>query len=86
VTWEGERVPYRLLYSSWVTEWVRRLDPKASDELIILARGRLRAEGGSVCRGLYVSHHPGDRYVADNSADSGTGAAWLEHAVTSDVH
>lgn len=39
VTWEGQRYPYRLLYSQWVTEWVQKLDPKASDELLILARG-----------------------------------------------
>ncbi len=33
-------MPYRLLYSHWLTEWVEKLDPKAPDELIILARGR----------------------------------------------
>lgn len=32
--------PYRLAYSRWLTEWVKRLDPKASDELLILARGK----------------------------------------------
>jgi hypothetical protein len=30
----------RLAYSRWLTEWVQRLDPKASDELLILARGK----------------------------------------------
>lgn len=40
VTVDGESVPYRLAYSRWLTEWVKRLDPKASDELLILARGR----------------------------------------------
>jgi len=40
VTWEGEKVPYRLLYSQWLTEWVQKMDPKASDELLLLARGR----------------------------------------------
>lgn len=30
----------RLAYSKWMTEWVKRLDPKASDELLLLARGR----------------------------------------------
>lgn len=33
----------RLAYSRWMTEWVNRLDPKASDELLILARGRCAA-------------------------------------------
>lgn len=36
---EGDRVPYRLLYSSWLSDWVQRLDPGAPDELYILARG-----------------------------------------------
>ena len=30
----------RLAYSRWLTDWVQRLDPKASDELLILARGK----------------------------------------------
>lgn len=30
----------RLAYSKWMYEWVQRLDPKASDEELILARGR----------------------------------------------
>jgi hypothetical protein len=30
----------RLAYSRWLTDWVKRLDPKASDELLILARGK----------------------------------------------
>lgn len=37
---EGDRVPYRLLYSSWLSDWVQRLDPGAPDELYILARGK----------------------------------------------
>jgi len=40
VDFEGQSHPYRLLYSKWVTEWVKKLDPKARDELLILARGR----------------------------------------------
>ncbi len=36
---EGDRVAYRLLYSSWLSDWVQRLDPGAPDELYILARG-----------------------------------------------
>jgi hypothetical protein len=30
----------RVAYSRWLMSWVQRLDPKASDELLILARGR----------------------------------------------
>lgn len=37
---DGVPRPYRVLYSDWVSDWVRRLDPKASDELLILAKGR----------------------------------------------
>lgn len=36
----GSPKPYRTLYSDWVSDWVRKLDPKASDELLILAKGR----------------------------------------------
>ena len=31
---------YELPYSEWLTEWVRRLDPNASEELLIAARGQ----------------------------------------------
>jgi hypothetical protein len=36
----GPQVPYRLAYAQWVSEWVVKLYPAASDELLILARGR----------------------------------------------
>lgn len=36
----GRPVPFRLLYSKWLTDWVLKLDPDASDELRILARGK----------------------------------------------
>jgi hypothetical protein len=42
VQWEGRSYPYRLLYSKWLSEWVQKLDPKAPDELLILARGMCR--------------------------------------------
>lgn len=53
VEWEGRRVPYRLLYSQWVSEWVSKLDPKASDELLLLARG-----GWAACAGFWVTLNP----------------------------
>ena len=31
---------YELPYSQWVTDWVKRLDPKAPEELLIAARGQ----------------------------------------------
>ncbi|GFR49753.1 hypothetical protein Agub_g11911 [Astrephomene gubernaculifera] len=40
VEYGGKRVPYRLLYSGWLSEWVEKLDPGAPDELRILARGK----------------------------------------------
>ena len=40
ITPGGDPQPYRVVYSSWVAEWVRKLDPKAADELILLAKGR----------------------------------------------
>lgn len=30
----------RLAYAHWLTQWVLRLDPKASDELLLVTRGR----------------------------------------------
>jgi len=36
----GRSMPYRVLYSNWLAAWVQRLDPKASDELLILAKGK----------------------------------------------
>eukprot|EP00798_Chlamydomonas_sp_ICE-L_P003763 gene3763-13824_t len=37
---KGKSWPYRVIYSNWVSEWVRKIDPKASDEMLILAKGR----------------------------------------------
>ena len=37
---DGVQRPYRVAYSDWLIEWVRKLNPKASDELLILAKGR----------------------------------------------
>jgi hypothetical protein len=37
---DGVPRPYRVVYSDWVLSWVKKLDDKASDELIILAKGR----------------------------------------------
>jgi hypothetical protein len=38
---DGVPRPYRVVYSDWVLSWVKKLDDKASDELIILAKGEL---------------------------------------------
>ena len=35
----GVPTAYRVVYSDWVLNWARQLDPKASDELVILAKG-----------------------------------------------
>lgn len=53
VTWEGEKVAYRLLYSQWLTDCVKKVDPKASDELLLLARGGCQGLGSTagVCGG-----------------------------------
>ena len=32
--------PHELAYSGWVTDWVRRLEPAAGEELLIAARGQ----------------------------------------------
>ena len=37
---ESGTQPYELAYSGWVTEWVRRLEPAASEELLVAARGQ----------------------------------------------
>ena len=39
VPYNGQNQPYRLLYSQWTTEWVNKLEPQASEELLLLARG-----------------------------------------------
>lgn len=36
----GAEVPYELAYSVWMTEWIQRLTPTPSDELLIAARGQ----------------------------------------------
>lgn len=38
--WEGHSFPHELMYSKQLTEWVLRLDPKASEHLRIAARGQ----------------------------------------------
>ncbi len=40
VTVEGAAQPHELLYSKWMTDWVRRLEPNPSEELLIAARGQ----------------------------------------------
>lgn len=35
---EGERIPYELFYAQRLTEWVQRLSPSASEELLLAAR------------------------------------------------
>ncbi|KAG2488078.1 hypothetical protein HYH03_013381 [Edaphochlamys debaryana] len=40
VEFGGRRHPYRLLWGTWLTGWVEKLDPGAPDELFILARGK----------------------------------------------
>lgn len=40
VNYKGQSYPYRVIYSTWVLEKVKECDPKASDELLILAKGR----------------------------------------------
>ena len=37
---EGGAEPLELAYSQWITDWVKRLDPGASEELLIAARGQ----------------------------------------------
>ena len=37
---DGSPKPYELAYSEWLTDWVKRLDPSASEELLIAARGQ----------------------------------------------
>ncbi|KAF8072415.1 hypothetical protein HT031_000074 [Scenedesmus sp. PABB004] len=60
---DGESVPYRLAYSRWLSEWVLRLDPKASDELLILARGRSIQSWklADIKRDDYAPNTPGQR-------------------------
>jgi len=36
--WEGVETPYELLYSRWMTEWVRKLNPNPSEALLLAAR------------------------------------------------
>lgn len=54
--------------SKWVTDWVKRLDPKASDELLVLARGgwwggvgcRVMVAYGVVCGACAAPHCSAD--------------------------
>lgn len=39
-SWQGQQTPYELAYSSWLTDWVLRLEPQPSEELRIVARGQ----------------------------------------------
>lgn len=63
VTVDGQSLPYRLAYSRWMTEWVKRIDPKASDELLILARGRSIQSWklADIKRDDYAPNTPGQR-------------------------
>src|SRR4030095_10463049 len=36
--WEGVETAYELLYSRWMTEWVKKLDPKPSEAVLLAAR------------------------------------------------
>eukprot|EP00879_Flechtneria_rotunda_P004926 GHRR01005200.1.p1 GENE.GHRR01005200.1~~GHRR01005200.1.p1 ORF type:complete len:343 (+),score=79.96 GHRR01005200.1:167-1195(+) len=59
----GEQLPYRLAYSKWLTGWVLKLDSKASDELLILARGRNIESWklADIKRDDYAPNTPGQR-------------------------
>ncbi len=64
---EGQ--PYRLLYSKWLTKWVKKLDPAASDELLLLARGK-NIEGwqlSTIKRDDYAPNVGGNRLLAVGS-------------------
>ena len=37
---DGEQVPYELAYSRWLTDWVERLAPDASEPLLLAARSQ----------------------------------------------
>ena len=37
---DGVSRPYEQLYSGWMTDWVKRLEPNASEELLIAAHGQ----------------------------------------------
>ncbi|KAI8473298.1 MAG: hypothetical protein J3K34DRAFT_411552 [Monoraphidium minutum] len=39
-TWKEEELPYELAYSRWLSGWVAALEPAASEELQIAARGQ----------------------------------------------
>jgi hypothetical protein len=53
---EGQRLPRELVYSDWLTTWVLRLCPDASEEL------RLAARGQHICRWMSPrKSHPSTR-------------------------
>eukprot|EP00775_Hariotina_reticulata_P002487 gene2487-2790_t len=60
---DGESAPYRVAYSRWLTDWVKRVDPKASDELLILARGKSIQSWklSDIKRDDYAPNTPGQR-------------------------
>lgn len=37
---DGEKMPYRVVYAKWLSDWVKQVDPKASDELLIYTHGK----------------------------------------------
>ena len=40
IEWEGERIPYELFYAQRLTAWVLRLEPGASEALLLAARSQ----------------------------------------------
>src|SRR5512135_2550231 len=49
---DGRMVPRELIYSQWLTNWVLKLEPNASEELLLAARSQ------HICRWM----HPRDSY------------------------
>lgn len=39
-TWHGKELPYELAYSQWLMDWVTKLEPSPSEELLIVAKGQ----------------------------------------------
>lgn len=58
VPMEGGLQPHELAYSGWVTDWVRRLDPAAGEELLIAARGQ-HISRWEIPRGTYPDDRSG---------------------------
>lgn len=49
---------YELLYSQWLTDWVKRLEPNPSEELLITARGQ-HIGRWTIARGSYPDDRKG---------------------------